>query len=108
MAILLILVLPTLIMSCSKSNENNKEKQSMQQVSAGTVTTDNNNNKLNELKKKQENSSKNGYLKGAIKTWTERDPLKLEYAKKFNLNYLVFWNINEFNKWIDENYRRKI
>lgn len=66
------------------------------------------NNKLNELKKKQENSSKNGYLKGAIKTWTERDPLKLEYAKKFNLNYLVFWNINEFNKWIDENYRRKI
>ena len=53
MAILLILVLPTLIMSCSKSNENNKEKQSMQQVSAGTVTTDNNNelNELEELKK---------------------------------------------------------
>ena len=53
MAILLILVLPTLIMSCSKSNENNKEKQSMQQVSAGTVITDNNNelNELEELKK---------------------------------------------------------
>ncbi len=60
MAILLILVLPTLIMSCSKSNENNKEKQSMQQVSAGTVTTDNNNNKLNELEELKKILEKKG------------------------------------------------
>lgn len=63
---------------------------------------------LNELIERQKKSNRKGYLAGAIKTWTERDPLKLEFAKKFNLNYLVFWNIKEFENWFNEEYRRKI
>lgn len=47
---------------------------------------------------------------GAITTWTERDILKLNTAKKNNLNYLVVWSFKELQNWIDneENYRRKI
>ena len=33
----------------------------------------------------------------AIKVWTEVDPLKLEYAKNNNLNYVVFYNIRKFS-----------
>lgn len=35
----------------------------------------------------------------AIEVWTERDPLKLDIIKKNNLNYKIFYNENEFNKW---------
>lgn len=35
----------------------------------------------------------------AIKTWTVRDPLKRETAKKNNLNWLEFFTLDEFNQW---------
>lgn len=44
---------------------------------------------------KTENSS---YIE-AINTWTIRDPLKREVAKKNNLNWIEFWNIEEFINW---------
>ena len=44
-------------------------------------------------------SKKSKYYKNAIKTWAETDILKLETAKKNNLNYLVLWNMEDFNRW---------
>lgn len=38
----------------------------------------------------------------AIKTWTIRDPLKRETAKKNNLKYLEFFNMNEFMDWYNQ------
>lgn len=44
---------------------------------------------------------KNGkYYENAGKTWSERDPLKYNTAKKNNLNYKVFWNLKELIKWL--------
>ena len=40
--------------------------------------------------------------KRAIDTWTKRDVLKRTIAKQNNLNYLEFFNMNEFNKWFME------
>lgn len=37
-----------------------------------------------------------------IKTWTKKDPLKREIAKKNGLNWLEFFNKNEFMKWFDK------
>lgn len=45
---------------------------------------------------------KNGkYYENAGKTWTIRDPLKYNTAKKNNLNYKIFWNLNELIKWLE-------
>lgn len=41
-------------------------------------------------------------FKDAIKTWTIRDPLKREIAKKNNLNWLEFFNMKEFMKWYEQ------
>lgn len=41
------------------------------------------------------------YYKRAINTWVVRDPLKRDTAIKNNLNYKVFWNIQEFYTWYD-------
>jgi hypothetical protein len=35
----------------------------------------------------------------AIKRWTISDPLKRETAKKNNLNWIEFFNMNEFMNW---------
>ena len=35
----------------------------------------------------------------AIDTWTRRDPLKREIAKKNNLNWIEFFNMKQFNDW---------
>lgn len=35
----------------------------------------------------------------AVKTWTEKDPLKRETARRNNLKYLEFFNIKEFMEW---------
>ena len=40
--------------------------------------------------------------KSAINTWTIRDPLKRETAKKNNLNWLEFFTIEEFMKWYNK------
>ena len=37
----------------------------------------------------------------AIETWTIKDPLKRQSAKDNNLNYLEFFNMDEFNKWFN-------
>ena len=38
--------------------------------------------------------------KYAIKTWTIKDPNKREIAKKNNLKWLEFFNINQFKEWL--------
>ena len=54
--------------------------------------------KLELLKEKSKTSD---YYKGAIETWTIRDPLKRKIAKKNRLNYLEFFNMKEVLKWFD-------
>ena len=39
--------------------------------------------------------------KKAIKEWTHRDVLKRETAIKNNINYLEFFNMNQFNDWFN-------
>ena len=51
--------------------------------------------KLNHWKSK--NSQ---YYKNAIDTWTIRDVKKRQVAKNNNLNWIEFFNINEFIEWI--------
>ena len=58
-------------------------------------------NTLNKWKEKYE-SSNHQMLGGGIKTCTERDPKKFEYAKKNNLNYLVFYNETEFKDYFNQ------
>lgn len=44
---------------------------------------------------------KNGkYYENAGTTWTKRDPLKVKTAKQNNLNYKIFWNLDELIKWL--------
>ena len=45
--------------------------------------------------------------KKAIDTWTKRDVLKRKTAKDNGLNYLEFFNMNEFNEWF-ENFGKDI
>ena len=45
--------------------------------------------------------------KRAIDTWTKRDVLKRNMAKDNGLNYLEFFNMNEFNEWF-ENFGKDI
>lgn len=52
-------------------------------------------NKLYELQ------HKNGkYYETAGITWTQRDPLKVKTAKQNNLNYKIFWNLDELIEWL--------
>ena len=39
--------------------------------------------------------------KRAIKIWTIEDPLKREIAKKNNLNWIEFFNMNQFLDWFN-------
>ena len=39
------------------------------------------------------------FYKTAINVWTVRDPLKRETAKKNNLNWIEFFNIDQFMEW---------
>lgn len=55
-------------------------------------------NKSKELNHKGE--FKKSYLL-AIDTWTKRDPMKVKTAQENNLNYKVFYNENQFKKWIE-------
>ena len=38
--------------------------------------------------------------KTAIYVWTKLDPKKIEITKINKLNYLIFWNLDEFDNWI--------
>ena len=62
----------------------------------------NDDNDLSKLKYWEEKSIKHPYYKTAIKVWTYGDPLKIKTAKDNNLNYLVFYNLNEFNLWLEK------
>ena len=42
---------------------------------------------------------KDQYLQ-AIHTWTIRDPLKVKTAKENNLNFKVFWTLEEVQEWL--------
>ena len=44
-------------------------------------------------------SKKSKFYANALKTWTVRDVNKFNIAKKNNLNYLVFYSLNEFIKY---------
>lgn len=63
-----------------------------------------------EIIKKWEEKSKEINFKGelkssylnAIQTWTIRDPLKRETAKRNNLNWIEFFNMNEFMDWYNQ------
>lgn len=48
---------------------------------------------------KSKSEEGHGYYANAIKTWTIADPKKREYAKKNNLNYLEFFNMDQFLDW---------
>ena len=52
-------------------------------------------------KKKTEPNRKNQY-EIAIDVWTIRDIKKINTAIANNLNYIVFWNMTEFDNWINE------
>ena len=50
----------------------------------------------NDWKKKAKTSK---YHKVALKTWTKKDPQKLETAKKNHLNYIILWTLDDINLW---------
>lgn len=53
---------------------------------------------LDQMKEKAKTSK---FYKNAIYTWTELDVRKLQCAKDNNLNYLCFYNLQEFLKWYE-------
>lgn len=61
------------------------------------------NKELKRLKLKSEEINSKGKKKkqylNVINTWSKRDPLKLKTFKENNLNYEIFYTLEEFNKW---------
>lgn len=58
-------------------------------------------NNQEDLNKLEEWKSKNTkYYNSAIKTWTQRDILKLETAIKNHLNYMVWFNQEQAYEWV--------
>lgn len=65
---------------------------------------------LNEIQLIKKKSEKIKIKTGKDKTrydnkiivWTIKDVKKRNIAKQNNLNYLEFWNLSEFNKWINK------
>lgn len=60
--------------------------------------------KSNELKEK--NNNKKTRYDNRIYTWTDLDVRKRNIAKENNINWIEFWNLNEFNNWISQ-YKNK-
>jgi hypothetical protein len=59
----------------------------------------------NWAKKSKEMNFKNkpkNFYKNAIYTWTFSDLKKLQWAKEHNLNWLCFYNIDQFNTWFNK------
>lgn len=54
---------------------------------------------LNILKEKAQASS---YYNNVINNWSKKDPLKVEYAKANNLNWIAFYSMNDFILWYKE------
>lgn len=49
----------------------------------------------------QRRARESEFFQNAIDTWTIRDTKKLETAKQNNLNYKVFYTVEDFYKWYD-------
>ena len=61
----------------------------------------NNKNDLELLKEWETKSfERSSHYLSAIKTWTISDVNKYNVAKQNNLNYLIFYNLDEFDDWI--------
>lgn len=45
-------------------------------------------------------SKNTDFYRSAIHTWTIRDPLKVKTAKENNLNFKVFWTLEEVQEWL--------
>lgn len=56
---------------------------------------------LKEKERLESRAVKSNYYKGALKTWTKTDPLKLKTFRKNKLNYKIFYKEEEFDKWFD-------
>lgn len=50
----------------------------------------------------KEKATKSKYYKTMIRIWTIVDPKKQDFAIKNNLNYLKFYNLNEFMEWYNK------
>lgn len=57
-------------------------------------------NELNRIKSKD--LIKHPLYKDIIENWTITDPMKRNIAKKNNLNYIEFWNIEEVKNWLKQ------
>lgn len=42
------------------------------------------------------------FYNNAINTWTIRDVNKIQIAKNNKLNYIILYNIIEYNNWINK------
>ena len=64
-----------------------------------------NKNDLEDLKKLnlwKEKAKTSNFYKYAIKIWTQQDLKKYEYAIKNNLNYVVLWNYQDIDNFINK------
>lgn len=57
---------------------------------------------IQKLEELNEKSKKSQYFKTIVKVWTISDPKKRKIAKKNNLNWIEFFNINDFKNWIQK------
>lgn len=55
---------------------------------------------INKIKDKSNKKQKDAYYT-AINTWTVKDVAKRKWAKDNNLNWIEFFTIDEFDKWIE-------
>lgn len=46
----------------------------------------------------------NSQYQAAINIWTNYDIIKRNYAKNNNLNYVVLWNLEDIENWINSNF----
>ena len=52
-------------------------------------------------KRKKEPAKKNLY-ENVISVWTKKDPVKRKTAIENKINYIVFWNLDDAKKWVDQ------
>ena len=51
---------------------------------------------------KQKTGKNKSRYDNRIYTWTDLDVRKRKIAKENNLNFIEFWNLNEFNNWLEK------
>lgn len=68
----------------------------------GCFYDENNEDNRNTLEKWKEASEHSRFYQNAIETWTIRDLNKLNTALKNNLNYVVWFNEEQANEWIEK------